>query len=218
MKSFLNKRLEIRNIKSLLHAIHEKFPEHLVAETRALLLTEPEFVRLHLSLFYPFSFMQLEEYRSKLIWGSIKYSTFVWNISSEPLQFAEIGLSFNKNIFVLYSEEEFLRLKGEEQYINKLKMTLPLGLAGELEDRYATRCCGYTKSAMQVDFCGELHADSIVDAWELYYYEKEIEGIKTLKELLHTFGPLAAYCKNLYDEFLIGYFNEKRLAEIMEQL
>ena len=132
-----------------------------------------------------------------------------------------MGLSFNCNLSVLCNKE-YLLLKYQARFNpflgRKLKAGPPLHLTGELEDRFATRSAQYSKKPMAPDFAGALHADTVLAAWNLYYYQDEITTVGTLKRLLLQYGELAAFSKSLWDELLIRFMTPVRLDEIMAQL
>jgi len=220
-KPFLCSERELRTIKHLLNTISRPFPQYLEADLKFLLLQEKDFIRLHLSLFYPFSPVELSQYRNKLIWGSTFYSTFVWDVPLHPIIFAEFGLSFNENISALCSSENLV-----SQYVSLFKShpstqnnkPLPLHLIGELENRFASRTAQYSKKPFYPDFAGEMHADSVLTAWNIYYYQEETITIQTLKELLNRYGLLTAFSKAIWEELLFWYMTPARLDSIMAEL
>jgi hypothetical protein len=213
---------ELRLVQQVLRQMSQKRSKEVNSEILKILLDHPEFTRLHLSLYYPFTLDDLEKYRDKLIWGSIRYTTFVWDIKQVPIEFAEIGLSFNVNLFMLCTEEEFViaRQIGIEQDLNAtVTRRLPLHLAGELEDRYATTVMApYIQKSILGHFDVGQKAEDILIAHDLYYSQDLITDSQTLKSLIVKYGLLAAYSKVLWDEFLIRYMNEEMMKTIMKSL
>jgi hypothetical protein len=213
---------ELRLVQHLLYQLANRPSKEVNPEILEILLSNPEFTRLHLSLYYPFTVDDLERYGDRLIWGSIRYSTFVWDIKQQHIEFAEIGLSFNENFFVLCSQTEFVyrsqtRLKKNPFPI--LKMWLPLDLDGELHDRYSTTLMAqYIQRPFMKNYKPEKEAEEIRTAFDLYSYQEEVTTIKTMKDLIEKHGVLAAYCKSLWDELLIGYVNGEIVSEIMGKL
>jgi hypothetical protein len=210
---------ELRLVQQVLRQMSQKRSKEVNSGILKILLDHPEFTRLHLSLYYPFTLDDLVKYRDRLIWGSIRYTTFVWDIKQEPIEFAEVGLSFNVNLFMLCTEEEFViaRQIGIEQDLNStITRRLPLHLAGELEDRYATTIMApHIQRPFLEHFDVDQKAEDILIAHDLYYSRDINPNAETLKTLIQKYGLLAAYSKALWDQFLMEYMNEEMVREIM---
>lgn len=221
-KPILCSNSELRLIRQVLNQISRKRSKEVNPEMLQILIDNPEFTRLHLSLYYPFTRDDLEKYRDKLIWGSVRYTTFVWDIKQKPIEFAEIGLTFNANLFTLCSEEEFFHVRqiGREQGVNSmLTIKLPLHLAGELEDRYATTImASHLQSPLLENFDKAQMVEDIIIAHELIYSLDMNTNLEALKALLKKYHLLAAYSKGLWDEFLCNYLNQNALNEIMRHM
>ena len=211
---------ELRLVQDILRQILKKRSKEASSAILEILLDYPEFTRLHLSLYYPFTLDDLRKYGDRLIWGSARYTTFVWDIKQEPIEFAEVGLSFNVNLFMLCTEEEFVlaRQMGRQQDVTSpLTRKLPLHLAGELEDRYATTIMApYIQRPFLENFDVNHKAEDILIAHELYNSNNITPNAETLNALIQKYGLIAAYSKTLWNDYLIEYMNEEMVKTIME--
>lgn len=204
----------------MLSFIQGDFPKDWIPQLRDLLLSKREFTRLHLSLFYPFLPEELEKFCSKLIWGSNHYSTFVWDVpKQQETILAELGLAFNQNLHPFSSKEiSDLGLTRFKEVNEGVKKQLPLHLGGELENRFATASCFYSRKPLQPTPIDIYLADSVLTAHNLYYFEGGLNTFEEVKTLIDHYGVLAAFCKRLWDEFFLGYITPAVLSELMEEL
>lgn len=221
-KPILCSNNELKLIQHVIQQLSRRKSKEVNAEILQILLDNPDFTRLHLSLYYPFTKDDLEKYHDRLIWGSIRYTTFVWDIKQEPIEVAEIGLSFNVNLFTLCSEEEFVIARQiwiEQEPNSTITSKLPLHLAGELEDRYATTIMApYLQRPFLENFDPNQKAEDILVAYELYKAEGGIVGIEILKNLIERYGFLAAYSKVLWDNILSSSLDKETIDFIMNRI